>query len=273
MLAELPFILRIPGRRDDFDESLWSEAMSDEHIDEDEGQSGVYRVLYVDGARWSAWQTSEGVRMLPGAGPLVDVSPWGYLSFCENGSMTSGLDESVFGLATPIAVVSATLLDPLSWGEDTAVVLRRRGKSTVDDAAMFVEWLLDGGLARGYFTEEVPLLQAMLAQLFVEASINNFNGVSVPGSRLAAGAEAPLDFGDADSSEWILKVDLDEDFTKVVLDSLAQRSPRLAEIVTAAREPDSPAGLARRAALEAWSQTFSWADYYDSQEQRQRSSY
>jgi hypothetical protein len=31
VLEELPFVLRVLGHRDDFDESLWSEAMSGEH--------------------------------------------------------------------------------------------------------------------------------------------------------------------------------------------------------------------------------------------------
>jgi hypothetical protein len=32
VLQELPFVLRVPGHRNDFDESLWSEAMRHEHV-------------------------------------------------------------------------------------------------------------------------------------------------------------------------------------------------------------------------------------------------
>jgi hypothetical protein len=106
VLQELPFLLQVPGHRDDFDESLWSEAMSDEHVTQDwVVQPGVHRVLYVNGARWCAWPTAEGERMLPEDWPLVRLTPrWGRLSFCENGSMTSGTDETIIGLATPSAV-------------------------------------------------------------------------------------------------------------------------------------------------------------------------
>ncbi|MGV9763602.1 hypothetical protein [Micromonospora tulbaghiae] len=39
-----------------------------------------------------------------------------------------------------------------------------------------------------------------------------------------------------------------------ILDVLAHRSRPLAEIVEAARNPESPAGLARKAWLEQWEQ-------------------
>ena len=256
VLQELPFVLRVPGHRDDFDEALWSKAMSDEHVFQDwVVQTGLYRVLYVNGERWCAWPTPEGERLLPEDWPLVRLTPrWGSLIFCENGSMTSGEDETAIGLATPDAVACATLMDPLSWGEETDVVLWRRGNNAMDDARMFVEWLLDGGLVPHYFPGD-PLLQGMLAQLFVEASMNDFNGAGVPGSRLVAG-EAQLGFGDLDSSEWTLGLDLAPEVVDAVLDVLAERSPRIGDIVTAARDPASPAGVARRTALEKWSESF-----------------
>jgi hypothetical protein len=92
--------------------------------------------------------------------------------------------------------------------------------------------------------------------LFVEASMNNFNGVGVPGSRLAAGPVEELGFGDLDSSEWRLELDLAPKVSDAVLDMLAERSPRLRDTVTAARDPASPAGVARHTALEEWSKSF-----------------
>jgi hypothetical protein len=53
-----------------------------------------------------------------------------------------------------------------------------------------------------------------------------------------------------------LELDLAPEVVDAVLDVLAERSPRLRNIVTAARDPASPAGVARRAALEQWSESF-----------------
>ncbi len=274
-LAELPFVLQVPGHRDDFDESLWSEAMSDEHATREwVVQPGVYRVLYVNGERWSAWPTAEGERMLPEDWPLIRLTPcWGRLSFCENGSMVSGEDETNIGLVTPNTVACATLMDPGIEAVEEDVVLWRRGNTAMDDARMFVEWLLDGGLVPHYYPGD-PQLQAMLAQLFVEASTDDCNGAGVPGSRLVAGTKEELGSGTHDSSEWTLELDLAPEVVDAVLDVLAERSPRLGDIVTAARDPDSPAGLARRAALNEWSEYFeaqAWSEYYEPQDWQQES--
>lgn len=273
VLRELPFVLRVPGHRDDFDESLWSEAMIEEHATEEwVVQPGVYRVLYVNGERWSAFPTPDGDRMLPEDWPLIRLTPrWARLTFCENGGMTSGVNETIVGLVTPVAVACATLMDPGITG-DHDFVLWRRGNA-MDDARMFVEWLLDGGLLP-YLSADDLRLQYMLAQLFVEASMKNANGVGVPGSFLAAGAGMEWGSGylDLDSSEWELELNLAPAVIDIILDVLAERQvPCLCEIVTAARDPASPAGVARREALEEWFDDFSegWAEYYQSQRRRQ----
>ena len=72
----------------------------------------------------------------------------------------------------------------------------------------------------------------------------------MPGSQLAAGAEKYLGWGDLDSSEWTLELNLKPDVVDAVLDLLAERSPRLSEIVTAARDPRSTEAEKRRAALK-----------------------
>ena len=70
-LDELPFVIRVPGHRDEFDEPLWSEAMREEHIEEDSMAPALYRVLYVNDerhineGRWSPWPIPGGQRMLP----------------------------------------------------------------------------------------------------------------------------------------------------------------------------------------------------------------
>jgi hypothetical protein len=251
-LAELPFLLRVPGHRDDFDESLWSEAMTDEHVTQEwVWQTGMYRVLYVNDARWSAWPTQDGERMLPEDWPLVRLTPcWGHLRFCEWGSMASGCAETVVGLATSGAVACATLID--EQDEEKATVVWRRGDGAIDDADMFVKWLLEGIM----WEDASDIDEVMLAELFVEASTNDSNGVGIPGSRLAAATETGMSWGTDDSSEWRLELDLSPDVVDAVLEALAERGPRFRDIVTAARNPTSPAGVARRAALEEWSKSF-----------------
>jgi hypothetical protein len=253
VLQALPFVLRIPGQRDDFDDSIWSEAMEDEHVTQEwVWQTGMYRVLYVNETRWSAWPTANGERMLPEDWPLIRLNPrWGRLSFCEWGSMVSGCSETVIGLATPSAVACATLID--EQDEEKDAVLWRRGHTARDDGAVFVKWLLEGVMWEdaGGFDE------AIAAQLFVDASTDdNLNGAGIPGSRLAAECETRMGWGDEDSSEWRLELNLAPDVIDAVLDVLVERGPRLRDIVTAARDPASPAGIARRAALEEWSESF-----------------
>jgi len=249
--------------------------MRDEHTTQWwAAQPGVNRPLYVNGERWSAFPTANADRMLPeGGDSLIRLTPcWGRLSFCENGGMTSGVNWTIVGLVTPVAVACATLMDPGITG-DHDFVLWRRGSNAMDDARMFVEWLLDGGLLP-YLSADDLQLQAMLAQLFVEASMKNSNGVGVPGSFLAAGAGMEWGSGylDLDSSEWELELNLVPAVIDAILDVMAERQvPRLCEIVTAARDPASPAGVARRDALEEWFDDFSegWAEYYQSQRRRQ----
>jgi hypothetical protein len=164
--------------------------------------------------------------------------------------MVSGCSETVIGLATPSAVACATLID--EQDEEKDAVLWRRGDTARDDGAVFVKWLLEGVMWEG----SGGLEEAVLAQLFVDASMDDLNGVGIPGSRLAAECETRMGWGDEDSSEWRLELNLAPDVIDAVLDVLAERSPRLADIVTAARDPASPAGVARRAALGEWSESF-----------------
>ena len=62
----LPFLLRAPGSADDLDESLWSNAMRQEHLESSKGdERGAYRVAYINGLRWGAYDTNEGRMDVP----------------------------------------------------------------------------------------------------------------------------------------------------------------------------------------------------------------
>lgn len=94
-------------------------------------------------------------------------------------------------------------------------------------------------------------MDVLLAQLFVEANINDLNGEAISGSHLLAGTEiaAPDDSMFChDSSHWTLQLDLEPTMVDAVLDLLGQRSPQLFDIVMAARDPATPPGLTRRGA-------------------------
>jgi hypothetical protein len=251
VVGQLPFVLQIPGDIDDYDESLWSEPLIDKYLDQEwEIQIGLYRVLYVNGQRWCPWPTAGGNRPLPEDWPTVRLGPeWVRLNFTEWGSMTSGTATFSIGLATSAAVVTVQQRDEL---EAPDVELARRGDNAADDAAQVMHWLFDEGL----LSDPGDPTYELIAQLFVEAICADRNGVSVQGSRSAAGSTTEFSFGETDSAEWMLALDMPSEMIEVALDTLAARSPRMREIVTAAVDPSSPLGRARAAALDAWSAAF-----------------
>jgi hypothetical protein len=254
VVDQLPFVLQIPGDIDEYDESMWSEPIIDKYLDQEwEIQIGLYRVLFVNAQRWCPWPTTGGSRVLPEDWPEVRFQrEWVRLNFTEWGSMTSGTATFSIGLATSAAVVTLQQLDELDAPD---VQLSRRGENAADDAAQVMHWLFDGGLLSD---PGDPTSEGLVAQLFVEAIVLDHNGVSVPGSRLAAGSTTKSGFGDSDSdsAERILAVDMPPEMIDTALNTLAARSPRMREIVAAAIDPSSPPGRARAAALDAWSAAF-----------------
>jgi hypothetical protein len=253
VVAELPFALKVPGYVDEFDESRWSDDQIEEHTLPLESEPrGRFRVLYVNGERWCAWETPEGPRMLPVDPPEVRFTDtWGALSFMEGASMTAGYDNFSLGLVTPVAVAGVFRPDP-GIGEEGSIYLWRRDPSGTDDGRIFVEWLIDWAIGQCYgFSPELGP-DRLLAQLFVEAALHGRNGDTVYGDELDTNPNSDPDFGNTGSSEWTLRVEIDKETIECALDEISHRSEATSEIVTAAREPDSPAGKARQAALEAW---------------------
>lgn len=251
-LLELPLVLSAPGDSSDFDQSLWSQTMVREHLDSSDGTDGrgVYRVLYVNDARWGVFTTPEGERLLPEGGdsqqlPLLDPC-WGELSFSEGGAtMTVGGDVTAIGLVTPGVVASTTTPDE----DDIEISLMRRG----DDADTFIDWLVNGTMLERYSTVN-PFIGEMMAKLFVEASIGGHNGQVIAGSLLAAGKEIDEDSAMCahDTSDWCLRLNLEAAMIDRVLDILTRCDRGLSEIAKRrALESESPSDQDPRAAAHA----------------------
>jgi hypothetical protein len=126
----------------------------------------IYREAQVNGVDWWAYETTDGVRMLPYGGseyePRIDPS-WVYASFIETDSRTSGMFSGQLGLTTPDVVV-----DFLNPDDDpNRLSVRRRG----DDAQDVTDWLLHGEFYRDFWGDRADG-RSLMTQLFVEAVCN-----------------------------------------------------------------------------------------------------
>ena len=245
----LPLVLTVPGDPDDFDADAWSDTLEAEHATQEwVVQPGWARALYVNDERWGCWQTADGPRALPQDWPMVGLMKrWAAMSFSELLSMTSGLDQVTIGLATPGVIAACFLPDVHAWEPDIPAALWKRGDAAAD-ARVFTEWLL--GWAPDGWSGGDPNFSAMMAQLFVQ-STGYGSDIPTSGAMLCAG-NTPPGFMDGDSAHWELSVGLDRPTIEQVLDAIAERGEPFADIVTAARDPESPQGKARRDALEEW---------------------
>lgn len=250
-LRLLPLLLRLPGEGDDFSDDCWPEAMYQEHLQVFSfGERNVFRVLYVNGERWGWFATHDGVHMLPDKpedfdetnGQVPSLKAWGELTFGESASRTYGLDSTTIGFVTPGVVVCTRVPDE----GDKEIRVEQRAD---DDVETFLNWLFHGTFAEDYF-QSSERGEALLAQLFVEATDGGTYGC-IAGDFLVAGLkDSEGMMGAHASSEWTLYVGLDKSKVDDVLDRLTARGGKLRDIVTAARDPESPAGKTRRAAIE-----------------------
>jgi hypothetical protein len=250
-LRLLPLLLRLPDDGADWYEECWSKAMQKEHLDGFSfGERNVSRVLYVNGERWGWFATHDGVYMLPDRsedfeetnGQVPSLKAWGEMTFGESASRTYGLDSTTIGFVTPGVVVCTRVPDE----GDIDIRVEQRGD---DDVETFLNWLFHGAFAEDFF-QSSERGEALLAQLFVEATDGGTYDY-IAGDFLVAGLKGSEDMmGSYASSEWTLYVGLDKSKVDDVLDRLTARGGKLCDIVTAARDPKSPAGQARRTAIE-----------------------
>lgn len=238
VIERLPLLLRVTVASATPDSA---EAITDANIDDAEDCD-----LYVSDQWWAPWQTTEGLRFCP-TGAFVtdspDLSPaWVQISFIETASRTSGYFTGQLGLIT--AAVVADIYDP---DEDATVVTL---SSRADDAQTVANWLLHGGFSRDFYGGDSDGM-AMLTQLFVDAALHPDGYDRINGDDLAAGITQYAEgFGSSPTAEWGMSLNLDDAVIHKVLDLLSETDPQLADIVTAARDPESPPGRARAAALK-----------------------
>ena len=250
LYEELPFLLQVPGDPDDFDATLWSEEMREEHTTIGDLDRNMFRVAYVNGLRWFAFPTIDGgSRMLldsefpPG---VPDVRDWATLTIAEE---ALGQEDSFqIGLMTQLAVVAThTRRTESMIADPRPVVFRRRAADPAGQAAMTVEWLLDW--VPQQLGVESEAHRQMLVQLLVEVAVRRNMKEEIPASYLAAGHRDQPD--NAGNAIWSLYLHLPAEARAHVADIVAQRGPAMAEIVTAATNPESPEGRSRRSAVEA----------------------
>lgn len=247
LMEQLPLLLTLPGDAADADE--WSDAMLDKHIAQSTADKDMYRVAYIGDERWYAYETVDGLKMLPEntsiawQGEPAMKRIIGHLSFSEEGSMTSGTDMSTLGLITETVVAAFTHLDSYTdslkiWSRD-------------DDADTLVGWIMNGDIASHYSYGRDDDGAAMLAQLVVEAGLSEDKGVSIQGDALAAGVTQYGDtMGSSPTGRWRLSLGVDNPTIELALDRISETSSRLADIVTAGLRPESAQGRARAAALQ-----------------------
>ena len=258
---ELPFILGVPGDPNDFDATLWSEAMMEEHTTTAGLGKDVFRVAYVNGQLWCAYPAVGGEsrmliedELLPG---MPEVREWASLTIA--GAVPGQEDSFGIGLTTQLAVVAThSRYTPMIAGPKPVIVWRRAA-DPVGDVAMVVDWLLD------YVPEQLDSHgeadRQMLAQLLVEVAVRQNKKEDFPASYLAAGhRDQPLDAGNA---LWNLWPYVPGTTSALLAELVSQRGPAMAEIVMAATNPDSPQGISRRAAVEALGE---WALKFDEPE-------
>ena len=259
---ELPFILSVPGDPDEFNASLWSEAMREAHTTIVGAERKMLRrVAYVNGLRWFAFPTvGGGSRMLLESewqAGVPDTREWARLTIAED---VLGQEDSLrIGRTTQLAVVAKHTRTESMMTGPKPVVLCRSAADPAEQAAMTVDWLLDWVPEQFGFESEAH--RRMLAQLLVEVAIRRNTEEKIPSSYLAAGhRDQPANGCDL---IWSLRLYLSDETRALVAEILAQRGPAMAEIVTAATNPESPEGRSRRSAVEALGE---WALEIDERE-------
>lgn len=225
LAAQLPLVLH--ARLSD------SEAeAAPHHLDADEWR------LLVNDARWAPFLTTQdSYALLPADPPEVDLfTTWAAMNFSETDSRTSGDDRASIGLATADVVVTTTLLDPLIDSPEYPVRMWRRGRTQADDAALIAEWFTGNDLS-----DYLGIDPRMLVRLFAATANEPDTHKICYGDYLALNTPSREETGGTPTSEWRLRLNLSPEVIGLALDTIADTNTEFNDIVTAARDPQSPA--------------------------------
>lgn len=226
-IAELlPLILTAPGSPDGLDGS---------------------RTLYVHGNRWAAVRTPDGAdRLLPADWATVAQDrSWLRITFVEAGGPACGHHAVELGLATPAVLVDVAQLDSRADGDQPTVRVWQRGRTPADDAQVIVSWLHHNALSA-----HLGVDADLLVYLFIETAVAGRQEPWVcDGELLATLASSAGYVGTSLSSQWRLTIRLPRAVIEAVLDAIADSGPQWRYAITAARDPESPAGRVRQTLL------------------------
>ncbi|WP_044506678.1 hypothetical protein [Gordonia sp. KTR9] len=178
--------------------------------------------------------TSDTLRLLPVDSDLdIEFSTtWASISFCETGSMTSGLDTVTLGLISDSVAVSSTRLDPLVGAPEMPVQL---WDLTDDSTPKIVsDWITANGLI-DYLTTP----STMLVRLFAEsAGADKRTEPTVRWGDFLAGEHADDgEIGCGPSARWELRLDLPPEIVQATLDRLSAEEREYAVIIQGVDDP------------------------------------
>jgi hypothetical protein len=254
---ELPLLLRPTGESGDIDESLWSEEMSIEHLDAEVWSVLPFdsnRALYVNGQPWRSWHTTGGDQILP----EHDMEPrlttkWAEVSLYESATMNSGGNRSVIGLVTPnvIAKIYTTSGD---WADEddfgSTITLSHWDGSPEACTAAVADWILSSPVSYYFYKDGNFVDPKFFVQLFIDAAlISDDTHTSRFAENLIDSCGYDMDYFDRGdiTTEFDLDIHVGRDVIDGVLDGLAGDEPEYADMIAAARDPDSAEARARDA--------------------------
>lgn len=257
---ELPLALLPTGYWKDIDESLWSEAMSSEHLDIDgwEARSAdPYRAIYVNEQRWH----STGDLLLPGDGKQTMLtSEWAWTSVFESGTMNSGITNGAIGLLTPTIVAEICTPDGGDFVDEdeplsTTTITQWDGRSETA-GQLLASWVTSGPAQFYFYYDGTHADPKFFVQLFIEAASSDELRVSCTARELIAASGFEMDYfrrgdGEPPYCDFGLGLNIERPVIDAALMAIAKEDTVYANMITAARHPDSPEARARDERVEA----------------------
>jgi hypothetical protein len=258
VVQELPLLLRPTGEWGDIDESLWSEEMSFEHLGGEVWDLLPFdsnRVLYVNDEPWNTWHTSDADRMLPAGDsePLI-ATQWARASLYESAPMNSGETNSVVGLLTSTIVsviYTPSSGDPVDEDDPGSIITLHRWDHTAESAGnILADWITASPVDFYFYHDGTFADPKFFVQLLIEAASNTETYTTRTPEQLIEACGYDMDYfnrtdGDPPSTDFGLHLDVEPDVIEAALAAVAKADPEYADMITAARNLQSPQALVR----------------------------